>query len=415
MKCYVADTLIGIFAFDESGNVLNFIDFNGKNQKIIEFYESLEKGIILEEYNDLIMELKSSGFKEFIFDNKTLQMITSEKLGVYTELERLSLEFKNFRFNLETQVKKVGINISRNEIIAKYKEVNAELVKKKVSIAGGKNDLVIIQIIETLDILKKSISLFSSRLKEWYGLHFPELTDKLIEDNIILAKFISILGHRKNFTIENIKNNFFFNEKRIEILSKQASESMGADIELTIIQGYANQILSLNSYREELELFLEDLMEKVAPNIKAIVGDLIGAKLIAKAGGLKKLAYMPASRIQLLGAEKALYRFLKTGEKRPKHGLIFQWNQIRGSKPFHRGKIARLIAGKVGLASKIDHFSGKFIGDSLSSEIESKIRKIELKYPNPKPLVKTQPTKKKNQERVKKKEEVGDRIQNEQT
>ncbi|MHA1661521.1 MAG: C/D box methylation guide ribonucleoprotein complex aNOP56 subunit [Promethearchaeota archaeon] len=395
MKCYVADTLIGIFAFDESGNVLNFIDFNGKNQKIIEFYESLEKGIILEEYNDLIMELKSSGFKEFIFDNKTLQMITSEKLGVYTELERLSLEFKNFRFNLETQVKKVGINISRNEIIAKYKEVNAELVKKKVSIAGGKNDLVIIQIIETLDILKKSISLFSSRLKEWYGLHFPELTDKLIEDNIILAKFISILGHRKNFTIENIKNNFFFNEKRIEILSKQASESMGADIELTIIQGYANQILSLNSYREELELFLEDLMEKVAPNIKAIVGDLIGAKLIAKAGGLKKLAYMPASRIQLLGAEKALYRFLKTGEKRPKHGLIFQWNQIRGSKPFHRGKIARLIAGKVGLASKIDHFSGKFIGDSLSSEIESKIRKIELKYPNPKPLVKTQPTKKK--------------------
>ena len=401
MKCYIADTLIGIFAFDESVNVLNFIDFNDNNQRTIEFYGSLEKGIILEEYKDLIMELKSSGFKEFIFDNKTLQMITSEKLGVYTELERLSLDFKNFRFNLETQVKKVGINISRNEIIAKYKEVNAELVKKKVSIAGGKNDIGIIQIIETLDILKKSISLFASRLKEWYGLHFPELTDKLIDDNIILAKFVSILGHRKNFTIENIKNNFLFNEKRIERLSKQASESMGADIELPIIQGYANQILSLDSYREELELVLEDLMEKIAPNIKAIVGDLIGAKLIAKAGGLKKLAYMPASRIQLLGAEKALYRFLKSSEQKlpkhglPKHGLIFQWNQIRGSKPFHRGKIARLIASKIGIASKIDHFPGKFIGDSLSSEIESKIKKIELKYPNPKPLVKTQPIKEK--------------------
>lgn len=101
---------------------------------------------------------------------------------------------------------------------------------------------------------------------------------------------------------------------------------------------------------------------------------------------------MPASRIQLLGAEKALYRFLKTGEKRPKHGLLFQWNQIRSAKPYHRGKIARVVAGKIGLSAKVDFFSGDFIGDVFSKEIEGKIKEIEEKYPNP--PKKVQPTKK---------------------
>ena len=98
---------------------------------------------------------------------------------------------------------------------------------------------------------------------------------------------------------------------------------------------------------------------------------------------MKKLAYMPASRVQLLGAEKALYRFLKTGEKRPKHGLIFQWNQIRSAKPWIRGKIARVVAGKIGVAAKVDYFNGEFIGNQLSEGVELKIKEIELKYPNP--------------------------------
>jgi len=124
-------------------------------------------------------------------------------------------------------------------------------------------------------------------------------------------------------------------------------------------------------------------MEKTAPNVTTLVGSLIGAKLISKAGSLQKLAYMPASRIQMLGAEKALYRFLKTGEKRPKHGLIFQWNQIRSAKPYLRGKIARVVAGKVGLSAKVDYFSGEFIGEKLSIDISKKIKELEKKYPNP--------------------------------
>jgi nucleolar protein 56 len=165
---------------------------------------------------------------------------------------------------------------------------------------------------------------------------------------------------------------------------------MGADINLNIIKNYANQILSLDEFRQELEEYLDSLMEQVAPNLNALVGGLVGAKLIAKAGSLKDLAYMPASRVQLLGAEKALYRFLKTGEKRPKHGLIFQWNLIRGSKAYNRGKISRVVSGKIGIATKVDFFKGEFIGDTLAREIEEKIKEIEKKYPKP-PIKKSEP------------------------
>jgi nucleolar protein 56 len=382
MKSYIADTLVGIFSFDETGNILNFIDFENDTQKIIQFYIDIDKGIIQSKYEEFLSELKNSGFDEFVFDNKELQALTKQ-LGYNTLLEAGSPELKNFRLNLETQLKNIGIIKTKDELLTQYKEINEELTKRKVSQLSGHSDKLVIQIIGTLDVIKKSISLFSSQLREWYGLHFPELTDKIIEDNILMAKLISTLGARERYTYENLKENFDLKEKRIQTLQKFASDSMGASFDLGMVQNYANQIISIDSYRQDLESNLADLMEKLAPNINAIIGSLIGAKLIAKAGSMKKLAYMPASRIQLLGAEKALYRFLKTGEKRPKHGLIFQWNQIRSSKPWIRGKIARMVSGKIGVAVKVDYFNGEFIGNQLSEGVELKIKEIELKYPNP--------------------------------
>ncbi|MHA1150222.1 MAG: C/D box methylation guide ribonucleoprotein complex aNOP56 subunit [Promethearchaeota archaeon] len=383
MKCYIIDTLIGILAFDDNGNPLGFNNFNDEDQKIIEFYEALENGLVAEEIKKLFLELKDSGFSEFIFDNKKLKELVTDILGIESEYDPLSLEFRNIRFNLQSKLKLLGIEISREDISKKAKFINEALIKKKVSQVGAQNDVIIIQISETLEIIKKTISLLSSRIREWYGLHFPELTDKILEDNIVIAKLIQKLGQRENYTQAKINAHFDFKEGLKTTLIKKASESMGANIDLKLIQGFADQIISLEQYRMSLEENLDDLMLKTSPNIEAIIGSLIGAKLIAKAGGLKKLAFMPASRIQLLGAEKALYRFLKTGDKRPKHGLIFQWNLIRGSKPWIRGKISRIVAGKVGLAAKIDYFSGEFIGDSLAKEINEKIIEIEKKYPEP--------------------------------
>ena len=395
MKSYIADTLIGVFAFDESGNILNFIDFDDDSEKIFEFYNALDGDIVQIEFENFLLELKNSGFDEFIFDNKLLESLTSEHLGYKTFFQSTSVELKNFRLNLEQHLKKVGINKTSKEILTQYKEISEKLTKSKVSQASGHLDNIITQIITVLDVIKKSISLFSSHLREWYGLHFPELTDKIIEDNIILANLISNLGSRENFTLENIKSKIDLKESKIKVLEQYALESMGANFDLSMIENYADQIISLDSYRIQLENYLDGLMLNFAPNVNSVVGSLIGAKLIAKAGSLQKLAYMPASRIQLLGAEKALYRFLKTGEKRPKHGLIFQWNQIRSAKPWIRGKIARVVAGKIGVAAKVDYFGGESIGEVLSREIEGKIKEIEVKYPNPPEKMQTVKNKKK--------------------
>ena len=380
MKCFIIDTLTGIFAIDEATNIVNFIDFENNVEEIIEFYKKIEEDILIEKYKNFINQLSQSGYKDFIFDNEKLALLSSQ-LGIQSTISKNSLDFKYFRLDLKNHLNKIGIHKDEQSILSVYKSVSEELIKSKVQTAGGKEELIIIQVIETLDIIKKSISLLSSRLREWYGLHFPELTDKLVEDNIILAKMISFLGNRSNYSIQNIDSNFEIPEKRALMLQKLAKESMGSDIDLSIVKNYADQIISLDVFRGELEEYLEKLMMSIAPNITVLIGSLIGAKLISKAGSLRKLAFMPASRIQLLGAEKALYRFLKTGEKRPKHGLIFQWNQIRGSRQNIRGKIARTVAGKIGIASKVDYFGGEYIGDDLNKETESKIKEIETRYP----------------------------------
>ncbi len=385
MKCYIIDTLIALFAVDDTGTIINFRNFNDDPQKAIEFFKSIEEGKVPDDYTKFLEEIHNSGFREFIFDNKKLEVITANIKNYQAKFLPKSLEFKSFRLSLDHRFKSIGINLSEREILQKFKSIQEELTKYEIKKVGTRDDVIVIQIIESLDIIKKSISLLSSRMREWYGLHFPELTDKLIEDNIVLAKIISKIGTRDNYSSESLYEHFEFNETRIQKLLDLALNSMGSDIDIEILQGYTNQIVSLDSYRTELEKYLDILMEKVAPNMRAIVGSLVSAKLIAKAGSLEKLAFMPASRVQLLGAEKALYRFLKTGEKRPKHGLIFQWNQIRSAKPYHRGKIARMVSGKIGLASKLDFFNGDYMGGELMEDIGEKIKEIERKYLKPPP------------------------------
>jgi len=398
MKCYIIDTLIALFAINDTGSIINFRNFNDDPQKAIKFYKSIEEGEMGNDYKIFLNEIYNSGFREFLFDNKKLETITVNYRKYQTKFLPKSPEFKNFRLSLRQQLKSIGFNLSEKEILQKFKHIQEELTRYKIKQVGARDDIIVIQIIESLDIIKKSISLFSSRMREWYGLHFPELTDKLVEDNIVLAKIVSNIGKRNNYTFEKLNEQFDFSETRIKKLLDLASNSMGSDIDIEILQGYTKQIVSLDNYRIEMEDYLDHLMEKVAPNMRTIIGSLVSAKLIAKAGSLEKLAFMPASRIQLLGAEKALYRFLKTGEKRPKHGLIFQWNQIRSAKPYHRGKIARMVSGKIGLATKLDFFDGDYLGDELMKEIEEKINEIEKKYPKP-PLKKENKAKGKKRKR----------------
>ena len=137
--------------------------------------------------------------------------------------------------------------------------------------------------------------------------------------------------------------------------------------------------------RQNLQNYADSTVEELAPNVQALVGSLLAARLIALAGGLKNLAKMPASTIQILGAEKALFRSLKTGARPPKHGIIFQDTRIHDAKKWQRGKMSRALAGKLAIAARTDAFSGRYIGDSLKANLERRVEEIRDKYRKPPP------------------------------
>jgi nucleolar protein 56 len=169
---------------------------------------------------------------------------------------------------------------------------------------------------------------------------------------------------------------------------------MGADVaeqDLAEIQALSRNVQSLYELRKEMENYVDRTMEEVAPNTRTIAGALLGARLIAIAGSLQNLAVKPASTIQVLGAEKALFRSLKTGARPPKHGLIFQHALLHDAKRWQRGKIARVIAGKLAIAARADAFGGKYVGDMLKAEVDKRIEEIREKYKEPPPLKEKKP------------------------
>jgi nucleolar protein 56 len=205
------------------------------------------------------------------------------------------------------------------------------------------------------------------------------------------------LGSKENFTIEKLEREDLPKAKA-EQIAKMAESSMGADIaetDLAQIQALCKNVLGLYQLRQTLESYLDTAMEEVAPNTKALVGSLLGARLIALSGGLENLAKMPASTIQVLGAEKALFRSLKTGTKPPKHGIIFQHTFLHEAKKWHRGKIARALAGKLAIAVRADAFGGRHLGEELKANLERRIGEIHEKYAEPPPVPERKPKREK--------------------
>jgi nucleolar protein 56 len=183
---------------------------------------------------------------------------------------------------------------------------------------------------------------------------------------------------------------------------------MGADMaekDLAEIQALSKNVLELYELRKNMENYVDKTMEEVAPNTRAVAGALLGARLIAIAGSLQNLAMRPASTIQVLGAEKALFRSLKTGARPPKHGLIFQHVLLHDAKRWQRGKIARAIAGKLAIAARSDAFGGRYVGDTLKAEVDKRIEEIRQKYKEPPPPKEKKPRPERREQRPERREQ----------
>ena len=275
-----------------------------------------------------------------------------------------------------------GLANDENDAMEKLREFAIQLSSSKVTEVSQSPDLHLIQAINTLDETDKIINSLSSRLREWYGLHFPEL-DNLI-DSINGYSQIVLSGKRENISKEDFEKAGFSKDK-VEMLCLIKEKSRGGDISeknFAIVESLAKQILNLFELRKNIEDHVEEQMKEQAPNISAILGTAVGARILARAGSLKRLATMPASTIQILGAEKALFRSLKTGANPPKHGILFQHALVHAAPRWQRGKIARAIAAKGAIAARVDVFGGG-LNEMLLDKLSVRVKEIGVKYKEP--------------------------------
>ena len=395
MEYYISQCIAGFFCFDENLELVNYKLF--KEEEIAENLLKIEDNEILAEEINLINEIISKD------ENCEISIETTKRLSQYKNLEnnsnleneedelenkinlddfeKLKIETPNkggnyLRENLEsilTSVEFLHDTDKDEEIIKneKLSEIYEKLAILKIKKASQEEDKLLIQAINSIDDLDESISKLVERIRDWYTVYFPEMDT--ISNNETYIKIIAENKNREDI-IQNYPEHF------------KSTFSAGADIEeedLLMLKTFAESLHSLQKSRAELENYIDVKMEAIAPNLRDLLGASLGAKLIAHIGSIKQLATYPASVIQIMGAEKAIFRHLKTGERPPKHGLIFQHPQVRGAKWWNRGKVARTLALKITLAVRKDVFSGEY-DPNIAKDFLDKVEKIEKDNPFPK-------------------------------
>ena len=313
---YIFTNSLGSYVFDEHFHIKDKIEFSVDEEENNAFL--LSKGVELESEKKLKeIHPKAKKVDDLKILNKILEHFRNEKKSFY------------------------DINLSNT---------------KKLVALSVRDDLLIIQAVKTTEDLDKIANGLCKRLREWYSLYLPEASEH-ISDNETFVK--TILEKDKKTLLKELK----------------VKESMGKDLESfdhEEIMSFAKKVNDIYDERKAIEDYMSNAMKRICPNMHAITGTNIGAKLIAKAGSIEKMVYMPASTIQLLGAEEALFRHIKTGARPPKYGILLQHPIVSRCKKQDKGKAAKALSDKISIAVRVDFFKGEFIGDQLRSALEKR-------------------------------------------
>ncbi|EFA10126.1 nucleolar protein 56 [Tribolium castaneum] len=253
--------------------------------------------------------------------------------------------------------------------------------RAKVKFNVHRVDNMIIQSIALLDQLDKDINTFSMRIREWYSYHFPELV-KIVPENYTYARLAKFIKNRKELSEDSLEGleEITMDSGKAQAILDASKSSMGMDIsvvDLLNIEMFAGRVIALADYRNQLSEYLKTKMTDVAPNLAKLIGEQVGARLIAHAGSLTNLAKYPASTVQILGAEKALFRALKTRGNTPKYGLLFHSTFIGRAGAKNKGRISRYLANKCSIASRIDCFTEQptqIFGEKLRQQVEDRLK-----------------------------------------
>jgi nucleolar protein 56 len=258
------------------------------------------------------------------------------------------------------------------------RELFLKRAREETQEALRSRDMLLAHVAKAIDELNKVANLLHERLSEMYVLYFPELD---IKDAQKHAELVVILD-RSNLDVKELAK--VIGQPKAEQLVGRAANSMGVEFkedDLKACRMLAQRITQIHQLIEEYENYQEKLAQELCPNIAHVAGADIAAKLIARVGSLSRLAVLPASTIQVLGAEKALFKHLRNRKiDPPKHGIIFQHVRISSSPKKVRGKIARVLSNKIALAAKADGFTKRFIAENLKKAFDARYAEIMQQY-----------------------------------
>ena len=390
MKCYLTSCFIGFIIFDEDFNLIDYELFPKRNlierqSEVSNGNLTIEEGIILKRNvkvcDSIVIEtnINISNYKNLKGSSK-FEFETPNKGGEF------------LRSNMAYVLKEIGFIDSEDNLNEVLHDLSLELTSYKLKEASKARDMFLIQAINAVDEIDEATGKLIERLREWHTIHFPELD--IIKSNEKYVELIAEYGDKDTVIEKDLLD-------EISI----SNQITGAEIEgydLEVLQGFANSIKSLQDTKKYLTDYVDQKMSEIAPNLSDLVGSSLGAKLIAHIGGIEKLALLPSSTVQIMGAEKALFRHKKTGERPPKHGLIYQHPEIRSARWWLKGKIARVLAAKISIAVRKDVYSGEF-DPNLKEEFEKRVEEIKKEHPFPPRTKKSQKDDKKGKGKKKKK------------
>lgn len=303
--------------------------------------------------------------------------LIKEKLGLKCLADQSVAELTR---GIRGQLSALLTGLPEKDLNAMKLGLSHSLCRYKLKFSPDKVDTMIIQAISLLDELDKELNTYAMRVREWYGWHFPEM-GKIISDNLLFARVVKKMGFRTNCSKTDLSD--ILPEDIEEGVKEAAEVSMGTEIsdaDCENIQELCDQVTNIATYRAQLFEYLHNRMNAIAPNLTCMVGELVGARLIAHAGSLLSLAKHPASTVQILGAEKALFRALKTKHDTPKYGLIYHASLVGQAAPKHKGKISRVLAAKASLSVRQDALGdsdGVTIALEHKAKVENRLRVLE--------------------------------------
>jgi len=393
LKAYLIDSPVGLFLLEKTGKITEKTLFPRNPKDAALSLSDVNKGVLpkeSEQFRDAVSRLE---IETITVDTDNLAKIARALGSFQVVLEQEDNTITRLRSRLPSILTRLRIVESKDQYEELTRDVSMELAKASITEATTKRDLYAIQSVRCIEDLDKTVNLLAGRIREWYGLHFPEL-DRLVEKHDSYIRLVQNLGDRDEFTQESLVKQGIPQEKSAAI-AEAARNSAGGDIpgpDLEWLREVCSEALGLYKLRDTADKYTDKIMEEVAPNMTGVLGAVLSAKLMSMAGGLENIAKMPASTLQVLGAEKALFRTLKTGARPPKHGIIFQYADIHQSPRWLRGKIARALAGKLAIAARMDAFGGSNQSEKFRRDLEAKIRELKDRYRKESPRKRYEPS-----------------------